>query len=125
MQILLIEDSSTIRKLVHRALANHWPDAVIREAEDGKEALFELKSKKVDLIITDLEMPQMTGYKFLELLTGNVILAKKPTVVYSSVIDDQLRNQYRAYSNIRFLDKPAQPAQIIEKAEEALSASTR
>ena len=115
-QILIIEDSPTLRGMVRRALQKGLPDAVIREADEGRQALSQMSQKKVDLIITDLEMPGMDGQAFLSLLKANPILMKKPVLVFSSNITPELRERAREMPNVRFLAKPADPEKIVQEA---------
>src|SRR5581483_11092393 len=82
--VLLIEDSPTIRNYVRRTLEKALPNCVIREAEDGREAISEMAQKKVDLIITDLQMPGMDGHAFLRMIRKNGLLKQKPVLVFSS-----------------------------------------
>jgi|SRR5579859_2103004 len=112
-QILIIEDSPTLRGMVRRALQKGFPDAVIREADEGRQAFSQMSQKKVDLIITDLEMPGMDGQTFLALLKGNPVLSKKPVLVFSSNITPELQEQVREMRSVRLLAKPADAERII------------
>ena len=76
--ILLIEDSPTIRNMLRRILEKSFPGCIIREASEGREALSEMSNKKVDFIITDLQMPGMDGQTFLKMLHHNPLLRNKP-----------------------------------------------
>jgi len=65
-EILVVDDSAAIRKILQRvqrqtgmAIGN------IMEAGDGEEALATLKTHKVDLVLTDINMPKMDGLQFL------------------------------------------------------------
>ncbi len=112
--ILLIEDSPTIRSMIRRILQKSFPDCAIREASDGREALGEMTNKKVDLIITDLQMPGMDGQTFLKILHGNPLLKNKPVVVLSSSITAQLRQEVSGFGSVRLLAKPSSPEEITE-----------
>lgn len=114
-EILIIEDSPTLRGMLRRTLAKSFPEDVIREAEDGKRAFSQMAQKKVDLIITDLEMPGMDGYTFLNLLKTNPVLLKKPVLVFSSNITPELREKVEEMANVRLLAKPADPEKIIRE----------
>src|SRR4051812_40190300 len=72
MKILVADDSKAMRMIVVRTLrqagfAGH--DVV--EAENGREALELVRSEPVDLILSDWNMPEMTGIEFLRMLRGN------------------------------------------------------
>jgi len=111
-QILVVEDSLTLRGLVRRVLEKYFPEDEIREAEDGRQAMGQMSQKKVDLIITDLEMPGMDGLTFLNHLKNNPLLSRKPVLVFSGNISEELRNQAVQMTNLRFLPKPATPEKI-------------
>ncbi len=115
-QILLIEDSGMVRGFVRRALAKAFPEVVIREAEDGKAAMTEMSQKKVDLIITDLEMPGMDGRTFLRKMRSNALLKTKPVMVLSGNITPDLLREFMEDPYIWFLEKPATPEEIVEIA---------
>lgn len=114
-QILIIEDSTTLRNVIRRALEKGFPNDEIREATEGRQALSEMSQKKVDLIITDLEMPGMDGHTFLTHLKGNPLLSKKPVLVFSSNITPELKEQLRELPTVRCLAKPANQDKIIEE----------
>jgi two-component system chemotaxis response regulator CheY len=110
--ILVIEDSPTIRNFLRRILEKSFPGSVIREASDGREALSEMSNKKVDFILTDLQMPGMDGHAFLRMLHSNPILKHKPVVVLSSSITSELREQVKGFEKVRLLAKPSSAEEI-------------
>ena len=65
-RILVIDDSSTMRKIVSRSLRQAGLEFdEILEAADGQEALDLLENEKIDLILSDINMPNMDGIEFL------------------------------------------------------------
>lgn len=121
-QILVVEDSLTLRGVVRRVLEKYFPEDEIREAEDGRQAMSQMSQKKVDLIITDLEMPGMDGLTFLNHLKNNSILSRKPVLVFSGNISEVLREEASKIPNLRFLAKPASPEKIAEEVSALLGA---
>jgi CheY-like chemotaxis protein len=89
------------------------PQSVIREAGDGRVALTEMTKKKVDVIITDLQMPNMDGRTFLRMIRKNPLLKAKPIIVLSSDITPELIAEHKDDIYIRFLAKPAKEHEII------------
>lgn len=66
MDVLIVDDSAAIRKILQRVLVQ--ADVILGkvfEANDGQEALDRLKSEKVSLILSDINMPNMDGLEFL------------------------------------------------------------
>jgi two-component system chemotaxis response regulator CheY len=69
MDLLLVDDSKTMRLLVHRAIRQAgYRGLTVCEAENGADALEKLKSIKPKLILSDWNMPEMSGIDFLRKL---------------------------------------------------------
>lgn len=69
MNILVVDDSKTIRMLIKRNLKQAgYEHATILEAENGAEGLATVRSQPVDLILSDWNMPEMSGLQFLQAL---------------------------------------------------------
>jgi two-component system chemotaxis response regulator CheY len=65
-QILVVDDSAAIRKILQRVLRQTGMSiGVIHEAGNGQDALEILKVQKIDLILSDINMPKMDGLQFL------------------------------------------------------------
>jgi two-component system chemotaxis response regulator CheY len=72
MDLLLVDDSKTMRLLVQRAIRQAgYRGLTVCEAENGADALEKLKSVKPKLIISDWNMPEMSGIDFLRQLRAN------------------------------------------------------
>lgn len=65
-QILIVEDDASLRKLMHAALKQHGYEPYT--AEDGEKALDLLEKTNIDLVISDIMMPNMDGYELTEQL---------------------------------------------------------
>lgn len=114
--ILLIEDSDTVRHFLRRVLSQTLTDCVIREAADGRAAISEMSHKKVDLIVTDLEMPGMDGRTFLRKIRANPLLKKKPIMVLSGGITAELKDEFKSDTQLSFVEKPSTSEEISETA---------
>ena len=69
--VLVVDDSAAIRKILQRVLRQTgMAIRTIHEAGDGQEALEVLKSHKVDLVLTDINMPKMDGLQLLGAMKG-------------------------------------------------------
>src|SRR6266545_6787476 len=70
--VLIVDDSSTMRKIISRSLrqAGLAVDEIF-EAGDGVEGLNVLSSKSVDLILSDINMPNMDGLEFIKMVRAN------------------------------------------------------
>lgn len=85
IRTLIVDDSSVMRKIVERALRQAGLDAlVVHEAGSGTEGLEVLKSKKVDLILSDINMPSMDGLEFLRQIRAQQLAPGVPVVMITT-----------------------------------------
>jgi two-component system, chemotaxis family, chemotaxis protein CheY len=70
MNILVVDDFSTMRRIITNVLKQLGYENIL-EAEDGTKALTILESQKVDFVITDWNMPQMSGLDLLKAIRAN------------------------------------------------------
>jgi two-component system, chemotaxis family, chemotaxis protein CheV len=100
-RLVVAEDSPLLRKLLHDTLAEAGFQQV-EFFENGQDALHYLeeltKSSKditevVQLVITDIEMPQMDGHHLTKRIKDNDNLSKLPVIIFSSLITDDLRHK--------------------------------
>jgi len=99
--ILVCEDSIVVRLFVRRTLEGAFENAQVIEASNGKEGLAAMKTNRIDLIVTDLQMDGMDGDNFLHLLKRNPVLAKKPVLVLSGMISQELRQEFAGRDDVR------------------------
>ncbi|MCI2253273.1 chemotaxis protein [Domibacillus sp. PGB-M46] len=99
-KIIVAEDSPLLRKLLHDTLVEAGYDRV-EFFENGQIALDYLEStleqedtfEKVQLIVTDIEMPKMDGHHLTRRIKDHPILKKLPVIIFSSLITDELRHK--------------------------------
>jgi len=83
MRILVVDDFATMRKVIRNLLRQIGYQEVI-EAEDGVSALRELSSQRVDFIISDWNMPNMSGIDFLRAVRANSELSSIPFLMVTA-----------------------------------------
>ena len=90
-RILVVDDSITTRTMVKNILLNigYMVDAVL----DASEALSKLSVSHYDLIITDLTMPKIDGYEFIERLRNDEMYADIPIIVMSSLAEKTAKSR--------------------------------
>jgi two-component system chemotaxis response regulator CheY len=69
MRILIVDDSKAMRLIVRRHLRQVGLDGEVEEAQNGKEALQKIKDYAPQVVLSDWNMPEMTGIELLEALT--------------------------------------------------------
>ena len=102
-RILIVDDSVTTRTMVKNILLNigYMVDTVL----DADEALVKLKLTHYDLIITDLTMPKIDGYEFIERLRNDEMYADIPIIVISSLPVNQARKRLNKLSIAHYISK--------------------
>jgi len=85
--ILIVDDSSFIRSQITRELEEIG--AHVTEAEHGKSAMNIISSKQFDLVITDVEMPEMDGFQLCRMLKENPRTRTLPVIILSSLDSDR------------------------------------
>jgi two-component system chemotaxis response regulator CheY len=85
--ILVAEDSASIRKFITMALKIMGFRVIA--TEDGMEALEKLPGEKIDLLITDLNMPNIDGYKLISSVRSNPEYRDLPIIILSSLSKDE------------------------------------
>ena len=85
IDVMIVDDSSAIRKILQRMLGNAGlPMGRILEAGDGLEALEKLKSQAVNLILSDINMPNMDGIQLLSELKASAHLKHVPVIMITT-----------------------------------------
>ena len=116
---LIIEDSPTMRQLIRFAL-NRIPGAQIIEASDGVDGLKKLSSNKVDLILTDINMPIMDGLKLVNLVRSNDSYKDIPIVIITTEGAQEDKERAMALGADAYITKPIQSASLLSTVKELL-----
>jgi len=83
IKLLVVDDFATMRKVVRNLLKQVGYEDIV-EAEDGVMALRALKSQKIDVIISDWNMPNMSGLELLKAVRDDSELAKTPFLMVTA-----------------------------------------
>ncbi|HVW26882.1 MAG TPA: DUF4388 domain-containing protein [Polyangiaceae bacterium] len=118
-RVLVVDDSPTIRKVVSYILDEEGYEAVT--AEDGEDALAQLRQAPVDLILTDFVMPKMNGYQLCRELRSDAVLRDVPVVLMSAK-GDKLRGHFVQQTGaVDAITKPFDPLALVAVIENALA----
>jgi len=111
--IVIVDDSSSARMFIQRCFeVSGFEGANFIEANNGKEAVSVLESQSVDLVVTDLTMPEMDGTELLKWIKGNAKFAKTPVVVITSSGNEAKKQELVDIGAFSVLTKPISPAII-------------
>ena len=114
-KILVVEDSSTIRKVISITLSQKGYEII--EAGDGLEALSKLNEARPDLILLDIILPKMDGYQILSIIRENPEFKNIPVIMLTS--KDGIINKVKGKvaGSSAYLTKPFDPAKLVETIE--------
>ncbi|WP_107914296.1 chemotaxis response regulator CheY [Luteibacter sp. OK325] len=85
MKILVVDDFSTMRRIVRNLLVElGFTNTLIQEAEDGNAALVMLRAQSFDLVVTDWNMPNMTGIELLRAIRADAALKSMPVLMVTA-----------------------------------------
>lgn len=122
MKILLVDDSPVMRRYVARTLQMTGIEASIHEAGNGVEAMSKAFEVRPDLVITDLNMPEMNGAELVAGMNASAELRDIPVLVLSadrtSVRPDELLRAGAA----GYLTKPVTPQSLRQRLLSILEA---
>jgi len=114
MKILVVDDFATMRKVVRNLLKQAGYENIV-EAEDGVVALRTLKTQKIDFVISDWNMPNMTGIDLLRAVRADSDLAKMPfLMVTAEALQDNVITAVKAGVN-NYIVKPFTAEVLNEK----------
>lgn len=119
-RILVVDDSMTTRSMIKNILTNvgYTVDAVI----DASEAMIKLKLNHYDLIITDITMPRIDGYEFVEKLRTDEMYMDIPIFVISSLAKDVAMKRLKKFRIDNYIQKDHfSQNELIEKVKEIIS----
>lgn len=119
---LVVDDEFHIVQVIAIKLKNNGFD--VRTAENGLEACKTVLEFKPDIIITDYQMPIMSGLEFIERLRANTETSHIPVIMLTArgfAIDDQQKDQLRISA---CLSKPFSPREVLQAVEETLKQTT-
>ncbi|HBF06838.1 MAG TPA: hypothetical protein DDW29_01215 [Gammaproteobacteria bacterium] len=117
--IMVVDDSVTVRKVTSRLLERHGMDVLT--AKDGIDAVTQLRDKKPDLILLDIEMPRMDGFEVASHIRHDPRLLDTPIIMISSRTGEKHRQRAEALGVNAFLGKPYQEVDLIDHINDYLS----
>lgn len=109
--IMIVDDSASIRMVVGIALRGAGYEVI--EARDGQDALNQLTGRKVNLIISDVNMPIMDGITFVKAVKQLASYRFTPVIMLTTESDDSKKREGQAAGAKAWVVKPFKPEQML------------
>jgi two-component system, chemotaxis family, chemotaxis protein CheY len=120
IKILIVDDFATMRKVIRNLLKQAGYEDIV-EAEDGVMALKALKSQRIDVIVSDWNMPNMSGMELLKAVRADAELAKTPfLMVTAEALQDNVVAAVKAGVN-NYIVKPFTAEVLNEKIKKIMN----
>ena len=113
--LLLIDDSLSVRKFMGGMLASAGYE--VETAVDGEEGLLKASAQNYQVIITDLEMPKLTGYEVIQRLRSRLQTQQTPIIGMSSRAGEKHRQMAREIGASSYIVKPVEEGALIQEIE--------
>ena len=110
--ILIVDDSSSLRQVVNLALTRAGYEVI--EAVDGLDGLAKLDGRKVNLIVSDVNMPRMDGIAFVTQVKQNPRYKFTPVIMLTTEGQDAKKEQGRAAGAKAWIGKPFSPPVLLD-----------
>lgn len=116
INVLVVDDSSIMRKIIVKSLRQAGINlGAVYEASDGYEALQQLSGQPVDLILSDINMPNMDGLEFVRQVKDLKLSKKIPIVMITTEAAEETINAAIAAGACQYIKKPFTSEHIQER----------
>lgn len=117
--VLTVDDSGIIRDMLRTTLSEAGYEVL--QAEDGARAMEVLQEKTPDLILTDINMPNMDGYEFLGRVRANHATRAIPVLVLTTEYSLEKKTRARDAGATGWILKPFNPEKLLEAVRRAMA----
>ncbi len=118
-EVLVVDDSKVMREMVVACL-RPYPGLTFTHASSGLEAIERLSLKPYDLIVLDLNMPDIGGIEVVEFVRSQDTLRHLPIVIVTTRGDETSRSKALGAGADRFMTKPFKPDAILSEVKSLL-----
>jgi two-component system, chemotaxis family, chemotaxis protein CheY len=110
-KILFVDDSESIREIVHFTLENEGYQVLL--SDNGKNALEHLNGQEINLIITDLHMPEMNGIELIKEIRQNQKYQRTPILFLTTESQTEKKMEAKDAGATGWIVKPFVPAKLL------------
>jgi two-component system chemotaxis response regulator CheY len=119
-KILIVEDSSTTRSLIRAVIEDLGDEFDAYEAQTGFEALKILPSESFDLIITDINMPDINGLELISFVKNNDAYKHIPMIIVSTERSEEDQKRGMSLGADAYVTKPFKAEELQEQIKRVL-----
>ena len=116
--IMTADDSASIRQMVSFTLKEAGYGVI--EAVDGRDALNKLNSSEINMLITDLNMPNMNGIELISMTRANAKYKFIPIIMLSTESEELKKQEGKAAGATGWIVKPFKPEQLVAVVKKVL-----
>ncbi|MDF0666970.1 MAG: response regulator [Nitrospira sp.] len=118
-KILIADDSIAVRKVAERLLTEAGLGVTL--AANGEEALAYLAKERPDVVVSDVIMPDKSGYEVCAFVRGNATLSATPVLLISGIVNDEVTRQAESCHANGVLKKPFQGTSLKDRVLELIA----
>lgn len=119
--VLIADDSGTMRQVIKKVVKmSGVAVGTFFEAENGQKALQVLENEWIDVILSDINMPEMDGMEFLRQVKAHEVYKTIPVIFITTEASEARMEEAKALGVAGYVKKPFQPETIKEKLYEVL-----
>lgn len=122
-RVLVVDDSLSVRKMVERAL--EMKGFEVLSASSGAEAMERIGSAMPDMVVCDVVMPDVDGYRICEFVRTHPVLSQTPVLLISGIVNSAVLERATQVRSSDVLRKPFTADDLARKVDELLAARAR
>ncbi len=109
LRVVIADDEPPARARLRRLLADHAGIEVVAEAADGASAVQQIEAAAPDLVLLDIQMPELDGFEVLQALD----MPRLPAIIFVSAFDQYALRAFRVHA-LDYVLKPVEPDRLDE-----------
>jgi two-component system cell cycle response regulator len=115
--LLIIDDSALVRERITSTLESFGLFSCYHQAEDGLDGFKKLLAEPIDMILCDLEMPRIDGFKFLGMMKSRPELQNIPVIILTGMHDRELKIKGLENGACDYITKPFDPEELVARVK--------